>query len=296
MKKNKLEKTILIRQILLITLNLSLFTQFSCGGYSGIDSIFQTGKVKEDQTILSKNGMIKVDGGSFDMGDGKDNNNKKHKVTVSSFYISKYETTQSEYQNIMGSNPSYFKGSNLPVENVSWYDAIKFCNAKSKKEGLAFAYNETTGELLDQYGKITTDITEVKGYRLSTEAEWEFAAKGGNKSQGYKYSGSNDENEVAWYDKNSGSKTHEVGTKKANELGIFDISGNVWELCTDWYDGAYYENSTDINPVNTKSSVLRVIRGGSWFYDAGLLRVGYRFYYTPSNTFYSLGFRLARTY
>ena len=337
MKKTKLEKTIVIRKILLITFHLSLFTQFSCGNYSGFDSIFQTGKVKSDkedkikadaqEKIDAENkvkaaeaqakidaenkakseekikektsgSMIKVEGGNFDMGSNSGESDEKpiHKVTVSSFYISKYETTQEEYQNIMGNNPSNFKVSNLPVEYVSWFDAIKFCNAKSKKDGLSVAYNETSGELLDSSGNVTTDITKVKGYRLPTEAEWEYSARGGNKSQGYTYSAGNSLEEVAWFSSNSGNKTHEVGTKKANELGIYDMSGNVSEWCTDWYGSNYYENSTDINPVNTKSSGNRVNRGGSWLIDPDYLRVGNRTSNTPTGTIYYLGFRLAKTY
>ena len=254
-------------------------------------------------TFNWENGVF-VEGGSFDMGDNKwDYTKPIHKVTISSFYISKYETTQAEYQSLMGSNPSNFKGSNLPVEKVSWYDAIKYCNAKSKKEGLSVAYNETTGDLLDSSGNATNDITKVKGYRLPTDAEWEYAARGGNKSQGYTYSGGNNAEEVAVYEENSYKKgssssdygTHIVGSKKPNELGIYDMSGNVWEWCTDyWSDN--YNNSTTINPVNTKSSGSRVDRGGSWRDYAVYLRVGDRRGYTPTSTDDYLGFRLARTY
>ena len=259
-------------------------------------------KVNTSNNKTAPQGMVFVEGGSFDMGDNTSSNTKPiHKVSVSSFYISKYETTQAEYQNIMGKNPSSFKGSNLPVETVSWFDAIKYCNAKSKKEGLAVAYSETTGDLLDSSGNVTSDITKVSGYRLPTEAEWEYAARGGNKSQGYTYSGGNSPDEIAVYEENSYKKrkisidygTHIVGSKKSNELGIYDMTGNVWEWCTDFYDDGYYNNSTNINPVNTKSSDSRVYRGGSWGSSPDRLRIGTRFYSIFANDY--VGFRLART-
>ena len=239
------------------------------------------------QTKKQIEGMVFVEGGFFNM--------QEKQITLSSFYISKYETNQSEYQSIMGKNPSYFKGSNLPVEYVSWFDAIKYCNAKSKKEGLSVAYNETTGELLDSVGSVTSDITKVMGYRLPTEAEWEFAAKGGNKSKGYTYIGSSNAEEIAWFSLNSEGKTHEVGTKKSNELGLYDMSGNVWEWCTDWYDSNYYNNSSNINPVNTNNSDVRVVRGASWLNNPNYLRLNLRYNSVPSINNLDLGFRIAKT-
>ena len=165
--------------------------------------------------------MIFVEGGTFQMGSNNGDSDEKpvHRVTVSDFYIGKYEVTQKEWYEVMGNNPSRFKGRNLPVEEVSWYDAVEFCNKKSKAEGLTPCY---TGSR-----KNTKCNFSANGYRLPTEAEWAYAARGGIKSKGYKYSGSNTIGDVAWYISNSGSKTHTVGTKKANELGIYDMTGNV---------------------------------------------------------------------
>ncbi|MFW6122182.1 MAG: formylglycine-generating enzyme family protein, partial [Petrotogales bacterium] len=160
--------------------------------------------------------------------------------------------------------------------------------------GLAKAYDEE-GNLLDRYGNETTDITEVEGYRLPTEAEWEYAARGGNKSNGYKYAGSNDPDEVAWYWDNSGGHTHEVGTKKPNELGIYDMSGNVWEWCQDWYDSDYYEESPKTNPYNHEMGSYRVSRGGSWYFYASFVRVADRYRSNPDVTNVSFGFRVCRT-
>jgi len=178
-----------------------------------------------------------------------------------------------------------------PVVNVSWWDAVNYCNWLSEKEGLAPAYDDK-GNLLDRNGRITTDITKVEGYRLPTEAEWEYAAKGGNQSKGYKYSGSDNINEVAWYSSNSGSATKEVGTKKPNELGIYDMSGNVWEWTT-----CYFSNYTSANKTNpyTSSGSRRVIRGGSWRNVASDVRVANRGSNGPAGRDYNDGFRLTRT-
>ena len=192
-------------------------------------------------------------------------------IDCGKFLIGKYPVTQKEYQEILGDNPSRFEGDNKPVERVSWYDAVEFCNKLSEKEGLQKAYS-------GKGDNITCDFNS-NGYRLPTEAEWEFAARGGNKSMGYKYSGSNQIDEVAWYDGNS-NKTCNVGTKLPNELGIYDMSGNVWEWCWDWYD-------------NSKS--LRVNRGGGWYSDAEYCRVAHRYGSTPEGRGSGLGFRLVRT-
>ncbi|MGM9712613.1 MAG: formylglycine-generating enzyme family protein [Prevotella sp.] len=214
--------------------------------------------------------MIPVEGGTFTMGATAEQENpyedeKPHQVTLSGYYIGKYEVTQALWKAVMGKNPSKQKGDNLPVERVSWNDCQEFISR----------LNSITG----------------KTFRLPTEAEWEFAARGGNLSRGYQYSGSNNINDVAWFESNSDQKTHNVGTKAPNELGIYDMSGNVWEWCQDWISD--YTNSAQINPTGQSSGSGRVLRGGSWFYGARGCRVAIRIGYTPDYGSNDLGLRLA---
>ena len=216
--------------------------------------------------------MIKVEGGTFRMGatseQGSDAYNGEkpvHSVTLSDYYIGETEVTQELWEAVMGSNPSNFKGSQKPVEKVSWKDCKKFI----KK------LNRLTG----------------KNFRLPTEAEWEYAARGGNKSKGYKYSGSNTIGNVAWYTDNSSSKTHDVKTKSPNELGIYDMSGNVWEWCEDWHRP--YSSGSQTNPTGPSSGSFRVLRGGSWSGSAKFCRVSRRNLNYPYYRFNYYGFRLA---
>jgi len=235
--------------------------------------------------------MVYVEGGTFLMGSANGYaNGPVHEVTVSSFYMGKYEVTQAEYQSVMGSNPSHFNGNNRPVENVIWYDAVEYCNRLSKKEGLTPCYSGR--------GENITCNWNANGYRLPTEAEWEYAARGGINKDDYKYSGSNDIDEVAWYGKNSGKMTHDVGTKKANSLGIYDMSGNVWEWCWDWHDHFYYSKSPRNNP--TGSDLLgcfnwRVFRGGGWFNLSEGCTVFCRNSYYPDSPDFGCGFRVVRS-
>ncbi|HNY81625.1 MAG TPA: formylglycine-generating enzyme family protein [Thermotogota bacterium] len=261
------------------------------------------------QTILSFTSvLVKVKGGSFQMGnvenDSEEYSEEKpvHTVTLTyDYWIGKYEVTFNECDAYCASTgkskPSdeeWGRGTR-PVMNVSWFDAIGYCNWLSEREGIKKAY-DSQGNLLDKSGKVTTDITNVEGHRLPTEAEWEYAARGGQNSRGYKYAGSNDLNEVGWYDGNSDEKTHPVGEKKPNELGLYDMSGNVWEWCHDWYGN--YRSAAQTNPTGPSSGAFgayRVIRGGSWKHNAQYCRAAGRYYYTPTYSYYYLGFRLSRT-
>ena len=216
--------------------------------------------------------MIAVEGGMFTMGstseqgsDAWDGEKPAHSVTLSSYSIGETEVTQALWQAVMGNNPSYFSGSNRPVEEVSW----NYC------QDFISRLNTMTGE----------------NFRLPTEAEWEFAARGGNKSRGYKYAGSNTIDNVAWYWDNSNFETHNVATRQANELGLYDMSGNVWEWCNDWYGN--YSSSAQTNPTGPASGHYRVIRGGSWDDIARHCRTSNRGNYTPSHRGDNLGFRLA---
>jgi formylglycine-generating enzyme required for sulfatase activity len=247
--------------------------------------------------------MVLVEGGTFMMGDEFgdlwDGCRPSHRVTLTyNFYIGKYETTFDEYDvfcEATGRSKPYDFGwgrGTLPVINVSWWDAIAYCNWLSIKNGLPKAY-DNSGNLLDASGNVTTDITKVVGYRLPTEAEWEYAARGGKHHSTYKYSGSDNVDAVAWYLNNSGFKTHEVGQKLPNELGIYDMSGNVWELCSDWYGN--YSSSAQTNPYNSATGSNRVNRGGYWYSDASYVRVAFRVNVSPTYAFYDLGFRICRT-
>jgi sulfatase modifying factor 1 len=234
-------------------------------------------------------GMVFVKGGVFKMGSNEANAGQRpaHPVTVSNFYIGKFEVTQEEWKAVMGNNPSFFKGAWNPVHSINWYAAIGYCNRRSRIEGLTPCY---TGK--DK--NITCDF-KADGYRLPTEAEWEYAARGGLKSRNYKYSGSNDPNEVAWYGENAGGKAHPVGMKKANELGIYDMSGNVWEWCWDWYDFYYYEHSPAKNPKGPAAALHRIKRGGDWRDPLYVMTCTFRFYNRPHIIFHNLGFRVVRT-
>ncbi len=252
-------------------------------------------------------GMVLVEGGEFRMGSnisGSYHNDEHpiHQVRISSFYISKYEVTNAEFSEFLNSK-GRTKG-NYNGKEVSWIDIDnKYCEIEKKD-----------GKYVPKEGRANYPVVKVswyganayskwKGGRLPTEAEWEYAARGGQKSKGYKYSGSDNIDEVAWYKDNSknsdnnmyeGRGTHEVGTKKPNELGIYDMSGNVWEWVSDWYNKDYYKNSPYENPQGPALGSGRVFRGGGWLNNADYCHVAYRNYGSPSDQYNGLGFRFAR--
>ena len=213
--------------------------------------------------------MVAVEGGTFWMGSNEWGDDEKpvHRVTVSDFYMGKTEVTQALWKVVMGNNPSYFKGDNLPVESVSWYDVQTFIAE----------LNRLTG----------------RKYRLPTEAEWEYAAGGGSKNR-IRWAGTDVDSLVgkyAWFNDNSGSVEHEVATKLPNSIGLYDMSGNVWEWCNDWYD--IYSIYDQVNPTGASSGLYRLYRGGSWFNALPFCQVAYRVRYTPDYRIYNLGFRLS---
>ena len=254
----------------------TLFLLFGACTNSKDNSKNETAVTKQDsietKTPSERIEMAFVQGGTFTMGctteqggDCTDYEKPAHQVTLSDYKIGKYEVTQAQWKAVMGNNPSNFSGCDkCPVETVSWNDIQDFLRKLNEKTG--------------------------KTYRLPTEAEWEFAARGGNKSTKTKYSGSNILDEVAWYERTSGRKTHEVGTKAANELGIHDMSGNVWEWCSDWYGD--YDASSKTNPKGPSSGSFRVLRGGSWDCNPPGCRVSNRFNYIPDARLLNGGFRL----
>lgn len=233
---------------------------------------------EEEFARIFMSDMVLVKGGAFTMGwvegrDGAEFDDEKpaHEVTLKDFYIGKYPVTRAQWRAVMGSNPSNNKGcDNCPVENVSWNDIQEFL----KK------LNTLTGQQ----------------FRLPTEAEWEYAARGGRQSKGYRYSGSNNLDEVGWYSENSGGKIHPVGQKKPNELGLFDMSGNVWEWCEDDWHSNYDGAPTDGRAwVDRPKVPYRVLRGGSWIHNPQVCRAANRGNWCPTDIGSNLGFRLAHS-
>ena len=230
--------------------------------------------------------MVFVEGGAFDMGDATGDLPERcrpvHPVEISSFYLCQYQVTQRLYQQVAKADPSRFKGEIRPVEQVSWEEANAFI------------------QQLNQLDAVKKPLSNngLSGYafRLPTEAEWEYAARGGIYSQGYDYSGSDKLKQVGWYDENSKDETHDVGLKLASELGLHDMSGNVWEWCHDWFDAKYYEkcqaNGLVKNPTGADKGDDRSLRGGSYFYDAVGCRPSYRYWDTPGRRGDGIGFRL----
>lgn len=249
--------------------------------------------------------LVFVKGGAFK--NTKSNYYGKN-INVSNFYMSKYEVTQKEWVEVMGNNPSEFIGDHLPVEMVSWYDAVEYCNKRSIQEGLEPYYNinknKQDPDNKSEYDNIkwTVTINEgANGYRLPTEAEWEYAASGGQMSKSFTYSGSNNADDVAWYWKNAGdeylsgdwhwpkiesnnNKTKSIGAKKPNELGLYDMSGNVREWCWNWYG----------EDLDSRSGSLRVVKGGGWIGDVSNNEISFRGKFDANGIGPDQGFRVVR--
>jgi len=279
-----------------------------CNNPSGPDN----GETQEERFVL-------IPAGTFQMGsiDGYDDNKPVHVVTITKpFYMGKYEVTQAEYKKYCSytesSSPSSSEGDgdNYPAYYVSWYDALVYCNKRSIAEGLTPCYSIKDSTNPEEWGELPTawddplrDTWDVatcdfnaNGYRLPTEAEWEYAARAGdNTVDSLTYSGTSDVNKLgdyAWYYDNS---THEVGTKKANAFGLYDMSGNVNEWCWNWFTSEYDENTEGgNNPTGSSAGSYRVCRGGSWYYSANSASVFYRNYYGPNVRLNYLGFRVVR--
>jgi len=243
------------------------------------------------QAGAAPDGFVRVEGGTFTMGSPANEperryNEVQHQVTVGSFYLGKYEVTQKEYQEMMGTNPSRYKGDNLPVENVIWYDAVEYCNKRSQKEGLTPAYTISgSGD-----NRTITWNRNANGYRLPTEAEWEYACRAGT-TTAYNTGASISDN-TGWYKDNSGDTTHPVGQKPANAWGLYDMHGNVLEWCWDWYGN--YSSGAQPDPAGASSGSFRVLRGGCWFSPARDARSAWRGNNYPSSRRIYLGFRVAR--
>ena len=287
-----------------------------------------TGKDVKGKTSMPAN-FVQIKGGTFMMGSpdseaGREKEDRfkllkemglgyyvyseqQHKVTVSSFYMSKYQVTQKEYKDIMGNNPSFFVGDNLPVESVSWYDAIEYCNKRSIKEKLTPAYtivkdkkdpNNESG--YDDVKWIVAWNKKANGYRLPTEAEWEYACRAGTTTPFS--TGNNITTDQANYDGNRPynnnaegvyrEKTTPVGTLRSNPWGLYDMHGNVYEWCWDW--GEDYSKADQTNPDGAVSGSFRVVRGGSWSRDASYLRSAYRGINDPRVGVRDIGLRVVR--
>ena len=250
-------------------------------------------------------GMKLIPAGTFTMGSSttevsRSSGETQHSVTLSAFYMDSTDVTQGQYLAVMGVNPSYFSscGTTCPVEDVTWFDAVLYCNARSKKANLDTVYSYTA--MTGTYGNGVTALTGIaadlskSGYRLPTEAQWEYAARGGTTTAYYwgDDTATATVSKYAWYTTNASSTTHPVATKLPNPYGLYDMAGNVWQWTNDWY--GTYSTTAATDPSGPSSGTGRVIRGGSWSSGASSLRSANRGYYSPDLRYYFSGFRSVR--
>jgi len=228
-------------------------------------------KIESETKTESGTNMALLPGGTFIMGDKDEIDAPPHEVTVSAFYINTHLVTQEQYEKLMGDNPSRWKADKNPVEQMRWSDAVKYCNARSKAEGLEPCYDLNRWEC----------NFAANGYRLPTEAEWEYACRAGTTTAYFFGDDASKLKAYAWFEDNSGGKPHSVGQKPSNPWGLFDMHGNVWEWCNDFYKVDYYQESPKKNPKGPDTGETKVLRGGAWKFSAESCRSGYRYNENP---------------
>jgi formylglycine-generating enzyme required for sulfatase activity len=258
-------------------LSAALFLLSACDRTPGTDGQKSKGASPPPNAPLSTNAlpapkeMVSIPGGRFLMGDKDEADAKPHEVAVSTFFMDKTLVTQDQYEKAMGENPSRWKGVNNPVEQVRWSDAVRFCNKRSELEGLRACYDLKTWKC---------DFN-ADGYRLPTEAEWEYACRAGTSTAYFFGDDPSKLGDYAWFDKNSGGRPRPVGQKQPNAWGLHDICGNVWEWCNDFYTVDYYSESPLTDPKGPDAGQTKVVRGGAWRFSAQRCRSGYRYNENP---------------
>jgi formylglycine-generating enzyme required for sulfatase activity len=243
----------------------------SNGDAKGASPTVQEGAAAKPKPAGLKADMVLISGGRFLMGDKEEIDAPPHEVVVSDYYIDKYLVSQEQYEKVVGDNPSRWKGAQNPVEQVRWSDAVKYCNLRSQSQGLQPCYNLKTWKC----------NFEADGYRLPTEAEWEYACRAGTSTAYFFGDDPARLSQYAWFDKNSGGRPRAVGQKEPNGWGLYDMSGNVWEWCNDFYKVDYYKESAGKDPTGPSESQTRVVRGGAWRFGAEQCRAGYRYNENP---------------